>query len=335
MLELNYSDSVYTDFIQTCARLFNTRAEKNHLTIPANYGKGFLSSFMLSEGISGMIGDTVFNDDLLLHRSPTPNHQFFILQFNETSFTDDTVPAKSAEKDVRVVQQNMVLLTNSLIQSKFLLPANTRVRTAKLIFEKQHLLNLLNHNVVDAFVSYHFAQMVKKVNTSPIDAGYRLILNDLLKNSDDHPLRTAFIQNRILLLLERFLMQFMEKVQHEEKGVSMRDDEIARLVKVESLLVKDFSVTPPTISDLSKISAMSPTKLKKDFKAMYGLPVYEYYQKNRMMRAKDLLLEEKYAIKQVGMMVGYSNLGHFAASFKKEFGILPSELFDREAKSDD
>jgi len=26
------------------------------------------------------------------------------------------------------------------------------------------------------------------------------------------------------------------------------------------------------------------------------------------------------------MMVGYSNLGHFAGSFKKEFGILPSEL---------
>ena len=56
------------------------------------------------------------------------------------------------------------------------------------------------------------------------------------------------------------------------------------------------------------------------------MPIYEYYQKNRMMRAKALLQEEVYSIKHVGMMVGYSNLGHFAASFKKEFGILPSEL---------
>ncbi len=59
---------------------------------------------------------------------------------------------------------------------------------------------------------------------------------------------------------------------------------------------------------------------------MYGMPIYEYYQKNRMMRAKALLQEEKHAIKQVGIMVGYTNLGHFAASFRKEFGILPSEL---------
>jgi AraC-like DNA-binding protein len=95
---------------------------------------------------------------------------------------------------------------------------------------------------------------------------------------------------------------------------------------VESLLVKDFSGTPPTITALSKIATMSPTKLKKDFKSMYGLPIYEYYQKNRMMRAKSLLLSGNFAVKEVGMMVGYSNLGHFAASFKKEFGVLPSEM---------
>jgi transcriptional regulator GlxA family with amidase domain len=59
---------------------------------------------------------------------------------------------------------------------------------------------------------------------------------------------------------------------------------------------------------------------------MYGLPIYEYYQKNRMIRARSLLLEGRYAIKEVGIMVGYSNLGHFAGSFRKEFGLLPSEV---------
>src|SRR5207248_6865962 len=94
----------------------------------------------------------------------------------------------------------------------------------------------------------------------------------------------------------------------------------------ESLLVKNYSGTPPNISSLSKMDTMNVTKFKKDFKAMYGLPIYEYYQKNRMMRAKALLMEGRYAVKEVGMMVGYTNLGHFAASFKKEFGVLPSEM---------
>jgi len=72
--------------------------------------------------------------------------------------------------------------------------------------------------------------------------------------------------------------------------------------------------------------SLSPTKLKQDFKAMYGLPMYEYFQKNRMRHAKTLLLEGRHSIKEIGIMVGYSNLGHFAGSFKKEFGILPSDI---------
>lgn len=276
-----------------------------------------------------MLGNTIFKEDLYLHRIPSSNHQFFILQFNETFSVNDLQEGRQPDKDVQRIQQNMVLLTNSLVQSRYLLPAYTRVRTVKLIFEKQHLLNLLKQDVVDTFVSQYFAQMVKKVTTEAIDAGYRVLLNDVLRNNDEHPLKFTFMQTRVLLLLERFLVHFMTRLQEDEKSPSLRmkDDEISRLIKVESLLVKDFSVAPPTINELSKISAMSPTKLKKDFKAMYGLPLYEYFQKNRMMRAKDLLMEEKYAIKEVGMMVGYANLGHFAASFKKEFGILPSELF--------
>lgn len=332
MLELRYSDSVYTDFIQTCARLFNTKAEKNHLTIPAYYGAGYMASFMLPEGISVMLGDTVFKEDLYLQRAPSPNHPFFILQFNETFIEKERPVTSTLDKDVQKVQQNMVLLTNSLVQSKFLLPAYTRVKTVKLIFEKQHLLNILKQDVADKFMTVYFSQMVKKGGTEAIDAGYRVLLNDILKVTDDHPLKFTFIQNRVLLLLERFLIHFLDRTQEDERSFKMKDEDVSRLVKVESLLVKDFAVPPPTITELSKISAMSPTKLKKDFKTMYGLPLYEYFQKNRMMRAKDLLMEEKYAIKEVGMMVGYANLGHFAASFKKEFGVLPSELFNSEER---
>ena len=167
---------------------------------------------------------------------------------------------------------------------------------------------------------------LKSGKSEPIDSDYRSLMNELVKEKIEHPFKTNFIQNRVLMLIEKLIVKFMGKLQTNQQVFKLKDDEISRLVKVESLLVKDYSGAPPTISNLSRTAAMSPTKLKKDFKALYGLPVYVYYQKNRMMRAKKLLLEGTYAIKEVGMMVGYTNLGHFAASFKKEFGILPSEM---------
>nr|WP_283016301.1 AraC family transcriptional regulator [Panacibacter microcysteis] len=131
-------------------------------------------------------------------------------------------------------------------------------------------------------------------------------------------------------MIEKLVTGFIAKLENNNQFIKLKDDEINRLIRVESLLVKDYSGAPPTIAALSKIAAMSPTKLKRDFKAMYGLPIYEYYQKNRMIRARSLLLEGKYAVKEVGIMVGYSNLGHFAGSFRKEFGLLPSEIVNEE-----
>ena len=142
-------------------------------------------------------------------------------------------------------------------------------------------------------------------------------MDELIKERIEHPFRQKFVHNRALQLLEKLVTGFIDKLENNNQFIKLKDDEINRLMKVESMLIKDFSGVPPVIATLSKVAAMSPTKLKRDFKAMYGLPIYEYYQKNRMLRAKTLLMAGKYAIKEVGIMVGYTNLGHFAGSFKK------------------
>ena len=42
--------------------------------------------------------------------------------------------------------------------------------------------------------------------------------------------------------------------------------------------------------------------------------------------AKEVLETQRYSIKQIAQEMGYSNLSNFTIAFKKEFGILPSEL---------
>ena len=102
----------------------------------------------------------------------------------------------------------------------------------------------------------------------------------------EHPFRQKFIHNRALQLIEKLITGFIDKLENNNQFIKLKEDEVNRLMKVEAMLIKDFLGVPPVIASLSKIAAMSPTKLKRDFKAMYGLPIYEYYQKNRMLRAK-------------------------------------------------
>ena len=95
---------------------------------------------------------------------------------------------------------------------------------------------------------------------------------------------------------------------------------------MESILTGEEVVIPPTIKELARSVAMSESKLKKLFKAVYNLPIYEYFQKHRMQKAKLMLLSERYAIKDVGYKLGYANLSNFTLAFKKIYGKLPSDL---------
>jgi AraC-like DNA-binding protein len=77
---------------------------------------------------------------------------------------------------------------------------------------------------------------------------------------------------------------------------------------------------------LARMAAMSPSKLKTSFRDVYGLPIYQYFQKHRMNKAKAMLLSQKYNVREVGIDVGFSNLSNFAKAFKKSFDQLPSDI---------
>ena len=106
----------------------------------------------------------------------------------------------------------------------------------------------------------------------------------------------------------------------------MSKADIDRVMQVEAVLTKDIFEPAPTISQLARMVSISESKLKKDFKLLYGVPVYEYFQKIRMQAARDKLLAGGHSVKEVAMELGYSNLSNFTIAFKKEFGLLPSKL---------
>jgi len=308
-------------------RSYGLQVDGSIIRLPKNIGEGFAIAYNLPDDLSVIISDTLLYDDLVFHRQATASQHYFILQFNE-SFTkgDEHVSSESNEHNVYNIRKNAVLLTSSLMDAKFFIPKGIRIRSVRIILGSDILNNYIGRETADKFLSNYFSMLLKNRNPELIGTDYRVLMDELIKEKIDHPLRIKFIYNRVMMMIEKLVTGFISKLENNNQFVKLKDDEINRLIKVESLLVKDYSGTPPTIAALSKIAAMSPTKLKRDFKAMYGLPIYEYYQKNRMIRARSLLLEGRYAIKEVGIMVGYSNLGHFAGSFRKEFGLLPSEV---------
>lgn len=78
-----------------------------------------------------------------------------------------------------------------------------------------------------------------------------------------------------------------------------------------------------TIDDLAKIACLSPTQFKKLFKVQVGLSPMQFITRERMEKAKALLMHTDYPIQLVAEQVGYSDLSSFGRRFTEHFGLSP------------
>ncbi len=81
-----------------------------------------------------------------------------------------------------------------------------------------------------------------------------------------------------------------------------------------------------TLELTAAIFYVSKEYLSKTFKAETGKGFWEYLTELKMERAKQLILDYKVPIKEVGELVGYVDQAHFYKTFKKYFGKTPGEM---------
>lgn len=333
MLREEYDSVDYLSLLQKIGNDLSIPLDNNVLLLPRRLGSGYIMAYNSPDGYSILLKDCSFNEGMVTRRHGNETVKTFVFSVNETMEEEKNFSRQKLE-DVSffLLKNNAAHFFGAWLDSGFYFPPGVRVKCINIMLENDYLKGVFGANTYEKFSSYYYTHSKLSQPEDIMDAGYRNILDEITALNFDHPFRLHFIHNRIMLMLEKFVSRSFEKLNADGSKIKLKDDEIRRLIMVESLLVKDYAKTAPTISELSRVAAMSPTKLKADFKVLYGMPIYEYYQKHRMLFAKNLLQQKEFPVKEVGRMVGYSNLGHFAASFKKAFGILPKSLNASEGK---
>lgn len=327
MTSIEFERPDCVEFLRLLADSFKVKLSSNLIVVPQSLGSGYIWAEKLPLGMTVLVANTTMKQELA-YTMFVNSQQYFSLQYNEY----EVEPKKLTNASIKYAQQfqSAVKISNTAAPQTLVFPDGVNLQTVRFFFNKEQLGQLMGTDAMEEVLTNYFPYLLKQDNLEPIATRYRETLNDLLVDKFENPLRLNFIQNRVFLLLEKFIIQLSIRKDITTIKEKRTYDETLRLINIESLLIKNFLLPAPTIDELSRISAMSPTKLKNDFKRMYGVPIYSYRQKNRMVKAKSLLLLSKYTIQEVGRMVGYTNLSHFAKAFKKEFKILPSELSSKD-----
>jgi len=329
VIKIEFNQTDYKEVLSFFAESLQGKLVDNVLHLPADIGEGFMKVIKLPNGLQCIVSDYLLKQDLFLHRTKT-NKDFYILRFDEV-ILPDTAPSKDILQ-LRNELSNLktaVFLGSTKFEWMFLSKKGARVKGVNILFSKEWIEQFLDVESVGDMIKKYLNLKMSAFNYEPMDMEYKRILAEIVHINADPALETLIIQNRIMLLLERFFTTTFYKMSDVHFNVKFSNDDINRVKMCEKELVKDFSIEPPGINKLSICAAMSPSKLKNIFKAVYGLPVGRYYQKHRMNKAKAMLLSSKYAVGEVGIEVGYSNLSNFVKAFKKAFDQFPGDLLKR------
>ncbi|MBW7902543.1 MAG: helix-turn-helix transcriptional regulator [Rhodocyclaceae bacterium] len=107
-------------------------------------------------------------------------------------------------------------------------------------------------------------------------------------------------------------------------AASLSGAEKIRLKRARDILLANLAKAP-TLAALAAASGLSLIRLKRGFRALFGNSVYGLFMRERMHEARRRLCRGE-AVIRVAADLGYTNASHFAAAFRKQFGVNPAVL---------
>jgi signal transduction histidine kinase/ligand-binding sensor domain-containing protein/DNA-binding response OmpR family regulator len=142
------------------------------------------------------------------------------------------------------------------------------------------------------------------------------------------PFSFEMLQSRIKNLLAqqeamRKLFQKQLDVNPSEISITSVDEQFIRqsIEEVE----KNISNPDFSVEDLSRALHMSRVALYRKLLALTGKSPLDFIKTIRLKRAAQLLEKSQCTISEIAYEVGFNNPKYFARTFRKEFGMVPSE----------
>lgn len=327
MFTYSYKYCNHIDYLHNLAKFAGVEVINNTIILPNNIGTGYIKVVELANGLQVLINECIIYQPVNFIRQPGLDESY-TLRFEEIkNLKALTIQIDEDRMDGDQQVYSGAFLTNSLTDFSYTTNAGIEDRCVNIFFTADWLKIHTGIERTDVAMKEYLSLKTAVINFEILNFEYRELMEDIFEIKADNPMRSVVLQNRVMLLLEKFFRSLYTRMgQSTNKPGSINDETIKRMMQVESILVSNLAVAPPPITSIARTAMMSETKLKNIFKTLYGLGLYEYYQKNRMLKARQLLRSRKYSVKETGMALGFKNLSNFTIAFKKEFNILPSEV---------
>jgi AraC family transcriptional regulator, transcriptional activator for feuABC-ybbA operon len=123
-------------------------------------------------------------------------------------------------------------------------------------------------------------------------------------------------------LLQQLLFEIFQNIKNNSQNYSTS-------LKVEKIIeyMRQNIDNRLTLADLSELVQLSSAYLSRVFKETTGYSVIGFFNKIKVDKAKELIIEGDKKVKEVAQILGFTDEFYFSRIFKKIEGMSPSEFY--------
>lgn len=145
----------------------------------------------------------------------------------------------------------------------------------------------------------------------------------------EKPFSVDFLNAQISSLItnrDRLRQQFVNMPFVGSQTIANGKSDLELLKKMDDIIGKNISKSEFSINELAGELCMSRATLFEKVKNVSGLTPNNYIQLKRLKQAAVYIHSGEYQISEVCYLVGFSSSSYFTKCFKRQFGVLPTDL---------
>lgn len=302
--------------LKKLAHALGTQLRNRRLRIPSRFGKGYCMGFVFNEHIRMLISNYELNEDVVIDNPEinTSGRMIFFKFQNIFPQTEMTSTGKHIMPSV--------LIATSRINTDEVISIHTNMATINIEVDANYLKALFNLPEKSPVLQSLLQNSQPLLFEQIIYPSLQKTVDEIITETIDKTFELFFMRIKAEELVCRLLMELEKR--NEKHLYALNSNDIQTLYKIKEQILKHLG-TPPVINKLASYAHMSPSKLKRLFKQIFGNSIFSYYQEFRMKEAARLLKEEKLSVSDVGYQLGFTNLSHFSRIFHKHTGMKPKQ----------
>ncbi len=331
VFNLNYKYADLFTYAEQLAAELNVSFDENEIIYPSHIAKGYSKFFKINDYLSYQVVHYTTVQRMVFNRIPSSKNNITIAFINFSFVKSDNLISNFNEIALNDSSLGSIHCKSTLLSESLIIEPGIEIKVILVLLKENWAQNILSDSLLENKILHQLIQKKAELNLRKefLSPEQLKLFTKVFQGNNSILMENLFYDSKVLNLLESFLKEVLNKEDSESPYLYASYEDIQMLQRAEHFINENLMKPFPGVELLSRISCMCRTKFINLFQKVYGLSSFEYSQKKRLAIAYDYLNSGKYFVIDTAQIIGYAGANNFAVAFKKEFGILPSELLER------